>query len=87
FGWANQSLACFTLWAVSSWLYRRRRGLYYLIGLLPACFMTAVCVTYICVDKIGFHLPGTWAPWLGVGVFCLSGLLFAWRVKPVERAL
>ena len=57
FGWANQSLAAFTLWAVTVFLARERKGWSYLISLIPACFMTATCVTYIGIDKIGFNLP------------------------------
>ena len=45
FGWANQTLAVFTLWAVTVFLVRERKGAYYLMTLLPACLMTAVSVT------------------------------------------
>ena len=76
FGWANQTLACFTLWTVTAWLTINKKGLYYLIGMLPAAFMTAVCTTYICVDKIGFHLPPAWIPYIAVGVFALSVCLY-----------
>ena len=76
FGWANQTLACFTLWTVTVWLTINKKGLYYLIGMLPAAFMTAVCTTYICVDKIGFHMPPAWIPYIAVGVFALSVCLY-----------
>ena len=76
FGWANQTLACFTLWTVTVWLTINKKGVYYLIGMLPAAFMTAVCTTYICVDKIGFHLPPAWIPYIAVGVFALSVCLY-----------
>ncbi len=44
--------------------------------MLPAAFVTAVCPTYICVDKIGFHLPVAWIPYIAVGVFVLAVVLF-----------
>lgn len=45
FAWCNQTLAVFTLWGVSVWL--AREGKNYLITMLPAMFMTVVCVSYI----------------------------------------
>lgn len=44
FGWGNQMLACFTLWSIS--VYLRRRARLYLISLLPALFMTAMCTAF-----------------------------------------
>ena len=76
FGWANQTLACFALWAATVWLTINRGRLYYLITMLPAAFMRSVTITYICVDKIGFHLPQSWIPYLGVGVFAVSVVLY-----------
>ena len=80
FGWANQTLAVFSLWAVTVFLARCKGRLWYLVSLLPAAFMTAVSVTFICIDKTGLRLPANWNAFLGVGVFVLSlGLFFAWR--------
>ena len=45
FAWCNQTLATFTLWAVT--VYLARHGKLYIVTLLPAMFMTAVCVTYV----------------------------------------
>lgn len=64
FAWTNQTLAVFTLWAATVWLFRKgvgnasalqRRG--YLITLIPALFMTMVSVSYILIAPEGFHLP------------------------------
>ena len=80
FGWANQTLSVFTLWAVTVFLTRYRKGAAFLISLIPACFMTATCLTYICIDKIGFHMPVSTIPYLGVGTFLVSlTLFFLWR--------
>ena len=66
FAWTNQTLACFTLWAGTVWLYRKehsevslQKSEYkwgYLIAAIPAIFMTAVCLSYILIAPEGFHL-------------------------------
>ncbi len=59
-----------------------RRKLSYLVTLLPACFMTAVCLTFICIDKTGFGLPAALTPWLGCGTFLVSlALFFCWHSR------
>lgn len=55
FGWSNQTLSVFTLWAVTVYLARNHK--LYIITLLPALFMTMVCSTYICIAPEGFQLP------------------------------
>jgi carbon starvation protein CstA len=64
------------LWAITVYLVRARGKQWYLITFLPACFMTAVVTTYIIIAKIGFNVPAALSPWLGLGVFLLSGGLF-----------
>ena len=76
FGWANQTLSCFTLWAITAFLTKSRKGGWYYITMLPAAFMTSVCLTYICVDRIGFRLPQAWIPYLATGFFCASVALY-----------
>ena len=56
FAWANQTLAVFTLWAVTVWLVRTKPGLTFGVTGVPAIFMTVVCVTYICVAPEGFRM-------------------------------
>ena len=75
FGWANQTLACFTLWAATVFLYAKK-NYSYLFTLIPACFMTAVCITFICIAKIGLNLPPSWSPWIGISALCLSLVLW-----------
>lgn len=55
FAWANQTLSVFTLWAVTVYLVNARRN--YWVTLLPALFMTTVCVTYICIDPNSLSIP------------------------------
>ncbi len=76
FGWANQTLAALALWAITGYLSKEKSGMYYLIGLLPAAFMTSVTMTYILTAKIGFNIPEIMNPYLGTGIFILSILSF-----------
>jgi carbon starvation protein CstA len=83
FGWSNQTLSVFTLWTLTVYFVQKKGGLWYLVTLLPALFMTSVCTTFILVDKVGFRLPAATAPWIGLGVFLLSTILFYyWKTKP-----
>ncbi|MBR0287013.1 MAG: carbon starvation protein A [Bacteroidales bacterium] len=82
FGWSNQTLAVFMLWTATVYLVKKKGASWYLITLLPALFMTAVCVTFILVDKTGFRLNQAAAPWIGIGTFILSTILFYyWKNK------
>jgi len=47
FAWSNQTLATFTLWAITVYLVREKK--FYWLTLLPSLFMTMVCSTYIMV--------------------------------------
>jgi carbon starvation protein CstA len=77
FGWANQTLAVFTLWAVTVYLLKNKKGLRYLISGIPAGFMTAVSITFILVDKVGFGVNAAAAPWIGLTVFAVSGCILS----------
>ncbi len=68
FGWANQTMAGVTLWAVAVYLIRRDR--FHWIASLPATFMTVVCVTYLCNNKIGFSMDLTLSTWIGAAIGC-----------------
>ena len=76
FGWANQTLAVFTLWAATVYLFNNGKKQYHLITLIPACFMTGVCISYISIAKIGFNLPLSWSPWIGIATMVLCVLLW-----------
>jgi carbon starvation protein CstA len=66
FAWTNQTLAVFTLWAVTVFLVSTKR--IYWVTLLPALFMTAVCSTYICIAPEGIGLSHTLS--YGIGIVC-----------------
>lgn len=80
FSWFNQVLALITLWASTVYLVVNRR--FYYITLIPALFMTMVCVSYICVAPEGFQLSPMLSYIIG-GVATLSLLVWfiAWNIK------
>ena len=45
FAWCNQTLAVFTLWAITVYLCRKKK--LYIVSLIPALFMTMVSGTYL----------------------------------------
>ena len=55
FAWSNQTLAVFTLWAITVYLVKEKKNFY--ISFLPAVGMTLVCSTYICIAPEGLSLP------------------------------
>ncbi len=86
FGFANQSLAAIVLWAGAAYLYQK--GRFHWICSVPAAFMTAVSVSYICFEKtMGFGLSLDMSTYIGVGaaVVALVALLLAGG-KPVAEA-
>ncbi len=88
FGWSNQTLATFMLWTATIYFVRKKGGLSYLITLLSALFMTSVCVTFILIDKTGFRLPQQLAPWIGIGTFVVSLVLFyVWKFRKGSETL
>lgn len=80
FGWANQSLATITLWTITVYLARTKRP--YWISLIPSLFMTAVCVTFLCVSKTAFGLPISVSNTFGIiSLFASAIWFFAWLKK------
>ena len=73
FGWANQTLAVFTLWMVTVYLVRQRKP--FVITLIPAIFMTVVCSTFLVVFDSAFGLDIV----IGYGVGgCALIIAIAW---------
>lgn len=82
FGWFNQMLACFVLWMETAYFMKEGRKKYaFLITLIPSVIMTSVCVTFICVDKIGFGIPESYIPLIVslTVILCLSCFVYAWH--------
>ena len=66
FAWCNQTLAVFTLWAITVWMVQARKN--YWLTLIPALFMTSVCSTYIVIAPEGLSLSPTVA--YPIGIIC-----------------
>lgn len=80
FAWSNQTLAVFTLWALSVFLARARK--LYWITLIPALFMTAVCSTYIFIAPEGLGLSAALSQGLGILVTIIVWAIFlVWKYK------
>ncbi len=86
FAWCNQTLAVFTLWAITVFLARERKKFTYLISLIPAMFMTAVSVSYITIAPEGFgiteanpYLVGGCAALVLLGIFTYKQM--QWQKK------
>ena len=88
FGWCNQTLSVFTLWAVTVYLARRKKNLAYLITLIPAMFMTAVCVSYFLFSpSCGIALDYTISTGAGIAVALALTLLFFVRRNRLEAPI
>ena len=86
FGWANQTMACVTLWAIA--VYLGRRDKLHWIASIPATFMTVVTITYLCNARIGFNLPMTISTVVGVvAALAALALFLSKRAGSMSRAL
>lgn len=87
FAWSNQTLAMFTLWAVTVWIARSRPGWWFMISMVPAIFMTAVCVSYLLFapSPEGFGLPLYVASSAGAAVAAGTTLFFLYRLPTFNR--
>lgn len=85
FAWCNQTLAVFTLWAISVYLARHKK--LYLITLIPAMFMTAVSVSYILFAPTpeGFGLSYPIAVGAGVAMAIIFLGLFCFYMKRINN--
>lgn len=54
FGWANQTLSVFTLWTLTVYLAQKKKP--FIVTLIPALLMTAVCSTFLLISKTALGL-------------------------------
>ncbi|MBR4275701.1 MAG: carbon starvation protein A [Prevotella sp.] len=80
FGWANQTLSVFTLWAITVYLALKRK--FYIITLIPAIFMTSVCAIFLCVSKdtLGMSAEYGYAIGVVVAIICTVNF-FVWHSR------
>lgn len=87
FAWTNQTLAVFTLWAGTVFLFKHSAYRFgYVMSLVPALFMTMVSVSYIFIAPEGFRFASlglSWIAYLIAAIVTISLLiLFAlWARK------
>ncbi len=81
FAWCNQTLAVFTLWAITVYLARKSKP--YIISLIPACFMTVVSVSYLMVAPRpeGFGLSQEIAVGTGILIAALTAAGFFFSLR------
>ena len=83
-GLMTQTLAVFTLWAVTVYLFREGKA--YIVTLIPALFMTTVCFTYLFVSKQALSLPESVGYPLGLLSFVVSLVWFLlWRRRTMKK--
>ncbi|WP_288280731.1 carbon starvation CstA family protein [uncultured Prevotella sp.] len=79
FGWSNQTLSVFTLWAITVYFVRQKKNFF--ITLVPALFMTVVCATFFFSEKV-FTLSEQWTWGIAGGAFMISLIWFLiWYLK------
>ena len=84
FGWANQTLAVFTLWAITVYLVRQKKP--WIITMLPALFMTVVCSSFIMISPNAFGFDMTVGYAVGGAALIVSlTWFFVWKSKESKR--
>lgn len=84
FGWANQALSIFTLWAITVYLAHKRKP--FIITLIPALFMTFVCSTFLLISPIAFGLGSMISYGIGGCILIVAIIWFArWYYKNIVR--
>lgn len=82
FGWANQCMATITLWVCTIYLAQKQK--LYWITLIPASFMSVVCISYILNQKIGLGLSLNSAVLISLLLTALMNIVF-FKSKPLPK--
>ncbi len=72
--WSNQTLAVITLWAISVYLVIHKK--WWLISFIPAIFMSAVAISYICFAPEGLQLEYTHSVLAGISGSAILAVIF-----------
>ena len=80
FGWSNQTLSVFTLWAITVYLVQQKKP--FVISLIPALFMTTISCTFLLISKETLNMGATISYTIG-GITLLAAtiLFFRWYRK------
>ena len=84
FAWANQTLSLFAFLCITAWMFENGKGKWAWIPMIPGCFYTFICVTYIANAHIGFNIP--WTPSYIIGVVCAIAYVVACCMYGKKRA-
>ena len=86
FGWANQTLAVFTLWTITVYLVQQKKPFW--MTLIPALFMTVVCTTFLLISKQAFGL-GANVSYAGsvIALLIATVWFFTWYRKQSNQPL
>ena len=86
FGWSNQTLSVFTLWTLTVYLVQNKKN--YWITLIPALFMTTVCITFLFVSPQAFNLPQTLSYAVGGVALAIAIIWFGvWKMRKAPSNL
>ena len=83
FGWSNQTLSVFTLWAITVYLVRQKKP--YIITVIPALFMTVVCTTFLIVSPNAFGMSMTVGYVVAACTFIVALAWFCAWYKKVKK--
>ena len=83
FGWSNQTLSVFTLWAITVYLAQEHKT--YWITLLPALFMTVVSVDFLLITVLP-QFPALYAHIAAAACFLAAAFIFGrWKRRFQSR--
>ena len=84
FAWTNQTLAVFTLWALTVYLVKNKK--LYIVTLIPAIFMTTISVSYICAAPNTLALPRSITYPVAAATALVSVIwFFVWKSKAAKK--
>ena len=84
FGWSNQTLSVFTLWALTVYLAQQRKLFW--ITLVPALFMTWVCTTFLMISPNAFALNLYVSYAIGFAAVLVAIIWFSTWYRKLNRA-
>ena len=84
FAWANQTLSLFAFLCITAWMFENGKGKWAWVPMIPGCFYTFICVTYIANAHIGFNIP--WTLSYIIGVVCAIAYVVGCCVYGKKRA-
>ncbi len=83
FGLSNQALSTLVLWTGA--VYLAKKGKFHWICSLPAVFMTAVTITFLCYYPKALGMAHDLSSYIGIGVAIVSFIAFITLVKKSEE--